>query len=263
MVNRPYANAQQLNIDYAVVNHNSTATSPGNSSRSSSVSGAAIGGIVAGTVALIAAIVSVLFFMWRRKRSAGGVYDLGTPSHMYELDPDSAEPLGRRLNPFYSARSQFQDQSPLALPFRREESEDPFANPGIGHSDDELPRGDLFSRNISEPLSSNPSQTASGYRSSAPQETAPGITHNASAPIAAVSEMPRNPRGKRKRLQNARPSVANQTLTHVPRDELEVSRMRVDGRPQDFGAVGLDHEDVCWDDLPPDYNQATEPFQSQ
>jgi hypothetical protein len=72
-----------------------------------------------------------------------------------------------------------------------------------------------------------------------------------------------NPRGGGKGLHNPRPRVANQTLTHVPRDDLEASRMRVEGRPQDFGAVPLDHEDVRWDDLPPDYNQATEPFQGQ
>lgn len=73
-----------------------------------------------------------------------------------------------------------------------------------------------------------------------------------------------NPRGGGKGLQNPWPrGVANQTLTHVPRDDLEASRMRVEGRPQDFGAVPLHHDDVSLDDLPPDYNQATEPFRGR
>jgi hypothetical protein len=178
--------------------------------RVSRVSGAAIGGIVAGAIALIAAIVAVVLFMRRRKRSAGGVYDLGTPSHMYELNPNSTEPLGGRLDPFYPAQSQFRgsgsirDDStlnlnatqppPSAIPFRREDSEDPFVNPGIGHLDSGPPRGDPFSHDLSEPLSIDSSQTASS--SSAPQETAQGrrlIAHNPSASIdttitAVVSE---------------------------------------------------------------------------
>lgn len=54
------------------------------------------------------------------------------------------------------------------------------------------------------------------------------------------------------------PSTANQPLSHIPRTDLEEARMRVAGRPQDFGAVIPQAFDGV--DLPPDYHQATEPF---
>jgi len=290
VVNRPYVNGQQLNIDYAVVNHNSTSTSSDDSSESS-VSGAAIGGIVAGVVVLIAAIVAGVFFMRRRKRSAGGVYDLGTPAQMYELNPNSAEPLGSgRPDLFYSpyhtsiaqsrgsgydstldlntSRSGYQPSSAAAA--EHDILEDPFAS-NHGHSDYETPRREEFTHNPSESLSnSDPFQTASRYQSSAQPSTPAGrlVAHNHSASLettitTVVSETSTNPRGGGKGLQNPWPRGANQTLAHVPRDDLEASRMRVEGRPQDFGAVPLDHEVVPLDDLPPDYNQATEPFRAR
>ncbi len=51
------------------------------------------------------------------------------------------------------------------------------------------------------------------------------------------------------------PASANQSLQHLPAEELRSTRMVVEGREQDFGPVPTT-EDV----LPPNYDQAVEPF---
>lgn len=241
LMNTPAGTAQSLSIAYAVVTDNTTDTS----SDTSSLSSGAIAGIVVGAVVGLAAFALIIFFWRRRKNNKNS-------DKNDRMSLDMSSPVDMRaavMEPFMSHPS-------LA---------------GTGSSPEGLatdanasaPRARTDSTALTSPWSSSTPSSAdgSGRRNpsvaplmlvspSADDSHLP-ISSSYSTPLLTSQSLPRSRKGQPMVL----PASANQSLQHLPDEELRSTRMFVEGREQDFGPV-LTTDDV----LPPNYDQAVEPF---
>lgn len=239
LMNTPAGTAQGISIAYAVVTDNTTAASSGTSSLSSG----AIAGIVVGAVVGLASLALIIVFWRRRKNNKDR-----DKNHRMSLDMSS--PVDMRaavMEPFMSRTSLVDTgSSPLAT-----------------DANTSAPRARTDSTSLTSPWSlSTPSSAGGSGRcnpSAAPlmlvspsaDDSHLPILSSYSAPLTTSQSLPRS----RKDQPMVLPASANQSLQHLPTEELRSTRMVVEGREQDFGPV-LTTEDV----LPPNYDQAVEPF---
>ncbi|KAK0453158.1 hypothetical protein EV421DRAFT_2014604 [Armillaria borealis] len=240
LMNTPAGTAQSLSIAYAIVTDNTTDTS----SDTSSLSSGAIAGIVVGAVVGLAALALIIFFWQRRKNKNSNKND--------RMLLDMSSPVGMRaavMEPFMSRPS-------LAGTSSRPEGLATDANASA-------PRARTDPTALTSPWSSSTPSSADGSGRRNPS-VAPFMLASPSAddshlpksssystPLSTSQSLPRSRKGQPMVL----PASANQSLQHLPAEELRPTRMFVEGREQDFGPVPTT-EDV----LPPNYDQAVEPF---
>ncbi|PBL02050.1 hypothetical protein ARMGADRAFT_1005487 [Armillaria gallica] len=241
LMNTPAGTAQSLSIASAVVTDNTTDTSSDTSSLSSGV----IAGIVVGAVVGLAALALTVFFRRRRKNNKN--------SDKYDrMSLDMPSPVDMRaavVEPFMSRLS-------LSVTGSSPEGRATDANVSAPHA-----RTD--STTLTSPWSSSTPSSADGpgrrkpsvapfmLASLSADDSRLPISSPYSTPLSTSQSQPRSRKGQPMVL----PASANQSLQQLPAEELRSTRMVVEGREQDFGPVPTT-EDV----LPPNYDQAVEPF---
>jgi len=227
ITNSPFS-GQSLGIDYAVFLGPSKSAGGGGASpntspsSSSSLSGGAIGGIVGGSCGLVILILIGLFFWYRRRHRRPAIL----PVDVLEAEFASADGHG-------SAESWVH----------------------LSHA---------------TPVRTDPSPYQTAYQSdSGPSSSSRLVVNHADTPVVG-SWSSSDASGEKRRLVMreqelqagvvSRQEVLPNTSTSTSEEDIRNSRMRVDGRVQDFGPVtyvGGGSEPSL---LPPDYRQATEPF---
>ncbi|KAK0467925.1 uncharacterized protein EV420DRAFT_435073 [Desarmillaria tabescens] len=238
LMNTPNGTAQTLFIAYAVVTDNTTDVS----SDSSSLSSGAIAGIAVGAVVGLAALALIVFF-WRRGKK---------DNHSRRMSLDMASPLDIRtalVDPFVSHSSTDTGFNP--------------AGPPTSDTSASVPRMRSDSTSLTNAWPSHPSSSTDGpgrrnpsmtplMLASSSDEDSPFPTSSYSTPLTAQSQA-----RSRKGQPTVLPASENQSMQHLPAEELRSTRMVVEGREQDFGPVPTpDVDDV----LPPNYDQAIEPL---
>ncbi|KAK0242290.1 hypothetical protein EDD85DRAFT_283722 [Armillaria nabsnona] len=241
LMNTPAGTAQSLSIAYAVVTDNATDIS---SDTKSSLSSGAIAGIVVGAVVGLTALGLIIFFWRRRKNNKNSdkkdrmLLDMSSSVNMRavvmepfmsrpSLAGTSSSPEGL-ANANASAVCARKDSTTLTSPWS---SSRPSLADGSGRR--------------------NPSVAPFMLASPSADDSHIPISSSYSTPLSTSQSQPRS----RKDQLTVLPASANQSLQHLPAEELRSTRMVVEGREQDFGPVPTT-EDV----LPPNYDQAVEPF---
>ncbi|KAK0191401.1 hypothetical protein F5146DRAFT_599832 [Armillaria mellea] len=238
LMNTPAGTAQSLSIAYAVITDNTTDTS----SDTSSLSSGAIAGIVVGAIVGLAALALTIFFWRRRKNNKNR-------DKNDRMSLDMSSPVDMRtaiMEPFMSRPS-------LGGTGSGPEGLTTDANASA-------PRARTDSTTLTSPWSSSTPSSADGRNPSvAPlMLVSPSVDDSHipmpssySTSLSTSQSLPQSRKGQPMTL----PASANQSLQHLPAGELRSTRMVVEGREQDFGPVPTS-DDV----LPPNYDQAVEPF---
>ncbi|PBL02052.1 hypothetical protein ARMGADRAFT_1158652 [Armillaria gallica] len=239
LMNTPAGTAQSLSIAYAVVTDNTTDIS----SDTPSLSSGAIAGIVVGAVVGLTALALIIFFWRRRKNDKSSdkndrmLLDMSSPVDMRaavvepfvpSLAGTGSSPEGLATNANASALRAQKDSTTRTSPWS---SSTPSSADGFGRR--------------------NPSVAPFTLASPSADDSHIPISSSYSTPLSTSQSQPRSRKGQPMVLS----ASANQSLQHLPVEELRPTRMVVEGREQDFGPVPTT-EDV----LPPNYDQAIEPF---
>ena len=236
-----------LDVDYIdVVQSSSSEASqdnPGGKAKTPIIAGT-ICGVVIGAAWLIAL---VWWLMRRRKRNSEPADLLGAEAKPYDAPPAG---YGASGGPGWNTQQQ-QNQ--------------PWANdPAYTASFTQTQTQSAYPMSMYPPssVSGSGGGSSSGAPSSYGGPTRPSVNHQPLSTLTqadepdTVTEMvpPPNPKARPPQVQ------ATGTRGEMTEEELRVSRMQVPERPQDWGPVSDTSDTEYTGMLPPDYNQATEPF---
>ncbi|KAF9793501.1 hypothetical protein BJ322DRAFT_1035047 [Thelephora terrestris] len=239
--NSPFT-GQSLSIDFAIIYSSQPPGSP------SALSGGTIGGIAVGACAGILLILFGVFFWWRRRHRHPGLISAEDPKSTADTGPVTFHtpslPATVERQHLISNASLTTDPS-LINPSSTLNPTPPQSNSSGSNADS---RARLILHNPT------PSFGNSGHEL---QEmfSGPEITVPNQNPGHASRPLP----------QPGRPNPPPTTLVLAPviEGDLRAMRMQVEGRSQDFGPVSfLPDPEHDGNILPPDYNQAIQPFPS-
>jgi len=238
--NTPFS-GQTLSIDYATIYRLSSDGSGG----SGSLSGGAIGGIVIGVCAGLLLILACAFLWYRNRR----------PKPISTKDPENTTDQGTDLVTFHTPTlpSTIESYQPLSVAASNPNLlQPPGANPTISppHSNSSSD-ADSRSRLVLHNPNPSISNTSGPVQEGAPAPENAGLYP---APVNATRPLPRPEQSS----SRARTNAAG--LASLSDNDLRNQRMRVEGRLQDFGPVTFEDSENEGSLLPPDYNQATQPF---
>ncbi|KAF5393204.1 hypothetical protein D9757_000534 [Collybiopsis confluens] len=257
---QPSATGQVFAIDYAqVFNTPSTSDSSASSGSSSGLSGGAIAGLVIGLLFFASLLLLGLWWHLRRRRNN---YSLSR-RNILESELGARSKVLPKSYPDISGPAMYEHRvEPDTIQYPP--AEDPQAvAPAATFMDFNSTHAASTEDARSEYISHYAPSTHSLTRS---------IT-NSTSPRMNASRASSLARGNSKGTMSTLPSSAGQSLSGIPVSQLQATRMVVNGRPQDFGAVEEESASASGSTVtltrphtytehhpPPDYHQATETF---
>ncbi|KAJ4483478.1 hypothetical protein J3R30DRAFT_1786194 [Lentinula aciculospora] len=254
---QPSTTGQQFAIDYAEVYTTPSIAKSPSSGSSGRLSGGAIAGLVIGILALCAIAAVGLWWYIRRRRQNHNMHRRDGPAILESEISMKAEP--DLPNPYDNV------SGPVMYEYRGT----------AGNAESRLIGGpkapttfmdfaSTHGTSIADDRSDSSSQYAASTRSLtrfATNSTSPRRVPSGASTIIQVHS---------KGTTLALPSSAGELLTGVPVEQLQTTRMVVNGRPQDFGSVSEEpiasgsnveaSHSYVEHHPPPDYHQATETY---
>lgn len=246
--NSPFT-GQSLSIDFAVI----YTLHPD----SSSLGGGAIGGIAVGACATLLLILFGMFFWWRRRHRQPAQTSTEAAKPAISTGPVIFHTPSL---PTVTGRQQTSDASATPDPSLLHPTSTFNSTPSPPHSNSSVSNTDSRSRLILH--NPTPSFGSSGH--DGPQGSL--------QEVLAASENtvpPQNPGNVPRPLPQpgrSNPPASSSTFVLAPAipGDLRAVRLQVEGRSQDFGPVTfIPDPEHDGNTLPPDYNQATQPFPSR
>jgi len=244
---QPVSSGQVFAIDHA--NVYTTPSISGTVSRGRNLAGGTVAGIVIAILVILALLAGLFVFLRRRRARAAIPVGIASMIQPRRNGPGILATSGMTWEPF-AGKLGIKTTVPAVVSF-------PSSYSAMSDDTTTLSNQTIESRN-QFPGSQPTSLIAEGseYSSSSYNALNPGsLIKKANSTSPKAPKQARTVKGAPSRL----PPAAGQSLAQVPDAELRANRMVVDGRPQDFGTVAI----AVTVPPPPDYSQATEPYNIQ